>query len=56
MQWLDGKKVYIIGCVMILLGIGKFFGIDIPGYENVDAGGLINGGLLALGFRSAMNK
>jgi hypothetical protein len=55
MAWLSGNKTYIIGTLMIVLGVLGFAGVSIPGYE-VEPGVLINGGLLALGFRSAMNK
>lgn len=56
MDWLNGKKTYIIAVVMIALGALKFFGFEVPGYESVDAGVLINAGLVALGFRSAIAK
>ena len=55
MTFLNGNKTYIIGGLMIVLGVLSYLGIVIPGYD-VEPGTLINGGLLALGFRSAMSK
>lgn len=56
MNWLDGNKTYIVAALTLIVGIAKMAGVDVPGFQDVASGNLIDGGLLAAAFRSAMKK
>ena len=54
MPIVNGYKTYIIGALSILVGVLKILGIEVQGFEDMSGGAMIEAGLLALTFRSAM--
>ena len=54
MPVVNGYKTYIVGALSILVGVLKILGIEVQGFEDMSGGSLIEAGLLALTFRSAM--
>lgn len=49
---MNGKRTYATAALMGLVGVAKLFGVDIPGFETVDAGQLI-GNAMAFAFLRA---
>jgi len=56
MDFLSGKKTYIAAIIMILMGVAAFFGINVPGVEQADAGQLIMNGLSFFFVRMGLAK
>lgn len=56
MNWINGNKTYIMAAITLVVGVLKYAGVEVPGFEGVSPGNLVDGGLLAGAFRSAMNK
>lgn len=54
MTFLTGKKTYIVAILMLIVGIGQFFGIDLPGFDGQSAGQLITEALAVIFLRKGI--
>lgn len=50
----NGWKTYLAGAALIAAGIAKLLGVELPGFEMMDAGALIGNGLGFIGLRNAL--
>lgn len=56
MEFLEGKKTYIMAVVMLIVAATSMVGIAIPGFETVNAGQLITEALAILFLRFGIAK
>lgn len=57
MKAIDGKKMYLTGALLILLGVAKFFWPDIlVGVIDIGPGELVLSGLGMVGLKGALKK
>lgn len=56
MDFLEGKKTYVTGILMILIAVGKLVGVEIPGFETTDPGTLLSGAFGLLFLRAGVSK
>lgn len=56
MNLLNGYKTYIVASLMILIGVLKFFDIDVPNFDSMDAGGLFMEGFAILFLRKGISN
>lgn len=52
---LEGYKTYIMGALMVLVGVLELFGIHVPAFGATDPGTLISAGLATIFMRNAVS-
>lgn len=55
MDFLSGYKTYVVGAVLVLVGVLGIFGVAVPGFEG-DAGLMIANGLGMIFLRSGVKS
>ena len=56
MSFLTGYKTYIVSIIMLLVGIGQLFGVDVPGFDGQTSGQLIVEALAVLFLRRGIKN
>ena len=51
----SGYRTYLVGLIMIAVGVARALGLDIPGFETIDPGLLITNGLSFIFVRKAIS-